>query len=128
MKETRNTVQKDIIYQTVVKMKNHPTADMVLEEVHKIHSHISKGTVYRILNFLSEKEAIVHIRMPHGADCFDTRMDNHYHIRCVHCKKVQDVEVTADIELEPIKSSIIGFKITGHHIVFDGICVDCVTD
>ena len=44
MAEKRNTLQKEIIYDTLYRMHNHPTAAMVYEEVHKTHPTISRST------------------------------------------------------------------------------------
>ena len=46
--QTRNTLQKDIILRAVNKLRDHPTADMVYEEVVREYPRISKATVTSI--------------------------------------------------------------------------------
>ena len=46
----------------------------------------------------------------------------HYHVRCVRCGRVDDVEVPnlAGLEEEAARTS--GYQICGHTLQFDGIC------
>ncbi len=125
----RNTMQKSIILQTVRDMYNHPTADMVYEKVHDNYPTISKATVYRVLNQLSAKGDILKIPVPSGADCYDHRIDAHYHIRCKECGAVADVVMSVIKQVqEPekyIKDSC-GYRITGSSLIFEGLCPECL--
>ena len=47
--QTRNTVQRQIVLQAVLRMHDHPTADTVYAAVAAEHPSISKATVYRNL-------------------------------------------------------------------------------
>ena len=76
----RETKQRQMVLQAVQARKDHPTADQIFNDVHKLDPKISHGTVYRNLNLLCEDGLICHVRVP-GADRFDLRTDLHYHIR-----------------------------------------------
>ena len=105
---------------------DHPTADEVYECVHNEFPSISKATVYRILNRISEEGEILHLQIPGGADRFDTTLCAHHHLKCNKCGKVCDVSVP---ELDGIEKRIKeenGFSIGGYRIVFSGLCSDCV--
>ena len=78
-----------MVLQAVQARKDHPTADQIFNDVHKLDPKISHGTVYRNLNLLCEDGLICHVRVP-GADRYDLRTDLHYHMFCVECKKVSD--------------------------------------
>ena len=54
----RNTIQRQLVLDTVRSMHNHPDAEQVYSEIVKEHPHISKATVYRNLNLLSEQGQI----------------------------------------------------------------------
>ena len=54
MADTRNTLQKEIIHQTLCRMNCHPTASMVYEAVHRTHPTISRSTVFRVLGQMAE--------------------------------------------------------------------------
>ena len=52
MRTTRNTLQREIVHQTILSMQGHVTADMVYERIHAAHPSISRATVYRNLRML----------------------------------------------------------------------------
>lgn len=121
----RNTMQRTLVLETVRALQSHATADEVYNDIVKKHPGISRGTVYRNLNLLSEVGEIRKREMPGGADRYDHLCHDHYHARCVACGKVCDVELTFMADLEEKVPDTQGFEFTGHDIVFRGYCVDC---
>lgn len=123
----RNTIQRSLVFEAVNKLRCHPTADEVYDLIVQNHANISKATVYRNLNHLSQMGRIQKIEIPGGPDRFDYRCDAHYHIRCDKCGKVFDVDMECITDLkERIKDSH-GFLLTGCDVFFWGICPECGT-
>ncbi|MBQ6876945.1 MAG: transcriptional repressor [Oscillospiraceae bacterium] len=121
----KNTIQKTAIMNALMAL-DHPTADEVYECVHSEFPSISKATVYRILNRISEEGEILHLQIPGGADRFDTTLCAHHHLKCNKCGKICDVSVP---ELDGIEKRIKeenGFAIGGYRLVFSGLCSDCI--
>ena len=120
----RDTKQRRLVLETVKSHLDHPTAEQIYEDVHLKDSKVSHGTVYRNLNNLSEDGTIYHVRVP-GADRYDLRVDPHYHIYCVKCKKVVDAPnpYKEYLDEETMKES--GFDIIQHRLIFEGICPEC---
>lgn len=79
----RNTIQRSLVLKTVKELQFHATADEVYDTIVKKHSDISRGTVYRNLNLLSDIGEIRKLEMPSGADRFDHICHEHYHTRCI---------------------------------------------
>ena len=121
----RNTVQCHLVSEAVKKLQCHATADEIYNEIAKEHSNISRSTVYRNLNRLSEIGKIRKIEIPGGPDRFDHLCHRHYHVKCVKCGRVFDVEMDYITDLEKNIKDTHGFEITGHTILFDGICPEC---
>lgn len=121
----RNTIQRTLVFEAVNMLQCHATADEVYDVIIKEHPHISRGTVYRNLNLLSEIGEIRKIENPEGADRFDHRCHDHYHTRCVKCGRVFDVDMEYITEWGSKIKDTHGFKFTGHDIIFKGICPDC---
>ncbi len=123
--QIRNTVQKQLVLDTVRSMRNHPTADEVYTVIRAGHPSVSKATVYRNLHQLAAKGDILHIPVPGGADRFDFCTDEHYHVRCKSCGGVYDVRMPK-IEglIEKIEESS-GVEVTNYDILFEGICESC---
>ena len=122
--ERRNTIQKEIIKDAVIKMKSHVSADDVYEYINKEHPSIGKGTVYRNLNILSQEGEIRKVEVPDGPDCFDFTLKNHYHCECIKCQRIFDVDME-EINLMDKIIDTHGFKFMSYDIFFKGICKDC---
>ncbi|EDS72685.1 transcriptional regulator, Fur family [Anaerofustis stercorihominis DSM 17244] len=128
MENTRNTIQKKIIFNTLKSMKEHPSAQEVYEKVHEKHSTISRATVFRVLNNLASLGHLNRLRMPDMPDLYDYKTTGHYHIKCRECNDIKNVEVEFlnDIDKEVENDS--GYKILNHNLVFEGICPTCQKD
>ena len=121
----RNTIQRSLVLKAVKELQCHATADEVYEEVVKNNPHISKGTVYRNLNQLSEMGEIHKLEVPGGADRFDHLCHEHYHVKCIKCGRVFDVDMEYLTGLENNIKDSRGVKLLGHDILFRGICPKC---
>lgn len=122
--ERRDTIQRKIILDTVRLLKNHPTADEVYLAIHKEYPNISRTTVYRNLNYLSQ-EGILYKIYGHSADRFDHNTHDHAHILCNECGSFEDFEHP---EIESLKEYVTdhsGYDLTGQSIVFVGKCPKC---
>jgi Fe2+ or Zn2+ uptake regulation protein len=121
----RSTTQRSLVLETVKELRRHVTADEVYDTIVKQYPHISRGTVYRNLNLLSEIGEIRKVEIPNGADRFDYQCHEHYHARCVRCGQVLDVELEFMADLEKSIQDTHGFAFIGHDIIFKGICRAC---
>ncbi|MCI7126632.1 MAG: transcriptional repressor [Agathobaculum sp.] len=123
--QTRNTVQRQIVLQAVLRMHDHPTADRVYEAVVAEHPSISKATVYRNLNQLASQGEIRRVSMPNGADRFDFRKDEHFHVRCSVCGAVYDVHMPQLDDLIERIDDAEGVEVQRYDILFEGVCAQC---
>ena len=123
--ERRNTIQKALILRAVCDLKRHLTADEVYEFVKRDHPSIGKGTVYRNLAILTEEGAIRKVEVPDGSDRFDFTLKNHYHVRCVKCGEVFDVDMDEIPDLQKKIHDTHGMEFLTYDIFFKGICPEC---
>ena len=126
MRKIRHTIQRDIVHQAILSMPGHVTADMVYEKIHAAHPSIARATVYRNLGMLEAEGRIMRIDVPGGADCFEVRVQEHYHIRCARCGKLFDAKLRYMpnlVELEQAADS--EFEICACNLMFVGYCPDC---
>ena len=123
--ERRNTIQKALILRAVCELKRHLTADEVYEFVKKDHPSIGKGTVYRNLAILTEEGAIRKVEVPDGSERFDFTLKNHYHVRCVKCGEVFDVDMDEIPDLQKKIHDTHGMEFLTYDIFFKGICPEC---
>ena len=124
IKQRRMTKQRKTILDEIIKVKTHPTADDIYSMVRKKIPHISMGTVYRNLEVLTDMD-LIRTLMVDGIMHFDANTHEHYHIRCVICGKMEDLEMNPNEKLEKTASNFTNFTITGHKAEFFGICPVC---
>ena len=120
-----NTIQRSLVLDVVYRLKSHATADEVYAEVAATHPNISKATVYRNLNLLSEMGMIRKLEIPGGADRFDHICKEHCHVKCEKCGRVFDIEIPYIDGLDNLVENRNGFELTGYDILFRGICPGC---
>ncbi len=123
----RNTIQKDLVLNAVCEMKRHVTANEVYDFIKKDYPTIGRGTVYRNLEILAQEGAVRKVEIPDGPNCFDFTLKKHYHVRCVKCGEVSDVDMD---ELPDLKAKILnthGIEFLDYDISFKGICSKCRT-
>lgn len=119
------TSQRRLIYDTVRKSMTHPTADEIYEKVRKRLPRISLATVYRNLEVLSEQGLIRKLELGASQKRFDRTIDDHYHIRCGICGKIDDLPASPAEGIEQKFEPMSGYLITGHTLEFSGICPEC---
>lgn len=123
MKVKRYSRQREMIYQTLMESKEHPTAEMLYKALKPENPSLSLGTVYRNLGSLAEEGAVVRLSFP--VERYDARLDRHAHMECLRCHRVLDIELDCDDEIDVQASQAAGCEIRSHEIVFFGICSMC---
>lgn len=88
---------------------------------------VNKTTVYRELTFLLTAGIIKSIDFGDGVKRYELLQEqHHHHLICINCKKVEDVDLTMDLEKEEAKiSKDKNFKILNHSLEFFGLCINC---
>lgn len=108
------TPQRIAIYEAVLKLKNHPTAENIIDYIKKNHPNISVGTVYKVLDSLVENDLLKKVKNEKDVMRYDAIMQTHHHLYCSETDKIEDFD---DPELDKIiteyfsKKKIKGFTI-----------------
>lgn len=123
--QMRLTTQRQIILEELGKVTSHPTANEVYDMVRKRLPRIGLGTVYRNLELMAETGIILKLEVGGTQKRFDATVDPHYHIRCLSCGKVDDIEIPVMAEIDKTAADISKYQVLGHHIEFSGICHEC---
>ena len=125
-KEKRMTKQRQIILETVRNNKCHPTADWIYEQAKKTLPDLSLGTVYRNLNKLKEEGKILELSYGSSFSRYDGNPENHYHLACIKCGNMYDVEIPLQDNLKKLVEDDMECKVSSHRIEFYGICKNCL--
>jgi Fe2+ or Zn2+ uptake regulation protein len=122
-KGVKPTFQRLRILEYLQKHNNHPTVEMIYEDLVREIPTISKTTIYNTLNSFLEKGIIHAITITGTETRYDFKTIPHHHFLCKRCGKVIDV----DIECPYVKKGKIGgHKIEELHGYFKGICKGCL--
>lgn len=119
MKQQRNTRQRQLVLDARSEPAGSPHGRADLSKCPGAGRPCQRGTVYRNLNLLCEKQDIYRVVM---ADCdrFDLRADPHHHMRCVLCGSVVDVDLPYDAAYDAQLSRETGYRVLGHRLVVEG--------
>jgi Fur family peroxide stress response transcriptional regulator len=117
------TPQRIAIYEAIITLSNHPTAENIIEYIRKNHPNISVATVYKVLDVLVENELIKKVKTEKDIMRYDAFMENHHHIYCSDSDRIEDYvdhelnkllekyfeeKKIPDFKIEDIKLQIIG--------------------
>jgi len=123
-KKLRVTPQRVAIFDAIIKLDNHPTAENVFAHINKKHPNISPGTVYKVLDSFVENNLLKKVKTENGIMRYDSFLSNHHHLYCAETDKIIDYK---DDELDNIlhnyfsKKKIKNFKIQDINLQVTGI-------
>ncbi len=124
----RMTQQRRVILEELRKENNHPTADALYAMVRKRLPRVSLGTVYRNLEILSSLGEIQTLEISGSQKRYDGIAQKHYHIRCMHCGRMDDAPIAPLNRIEDALYGATVYTIMGHRLEFIGLCPECSQD
>jgi Fur family peroxide stress response transcriptional regulator len=119
------TPQRTVIYQELLKAKDHPSADIIYKRIVEKIPNISFDTVNRTLLTFS-KIGIANIVEGYGQPKrYDPDINIHHHFICIQCNNIIDFHnkeydnITVPEELQK------QFLVTNKKVVLEGLCSKC---
>ncbi len=119
------TRQRRVILEELSKITSHPTADEVFKVVRERLPHVSLATVYRNLEVLTGAGMIQKLHVGGAQMRFDATVENHTHVRCLGCGRVDDAGAKAEVEPSAIHRAPQDYQIVGYRLELIGFCPDC---
>lgn len=86
------TPQRVAIFEAIVKLNNHPTAENIIEYIKTNHPNISVGTVYKVLDSLVENQLLSKVKTEKDIMRYDALLSNHHHLYCAETDRIEDYE------------------------------------
>ena len=121
----RYSHQRERIFRAVMESCEHPTANMVYEQLKTDMPRLSLGTVYRNLNQLADAGRLKKIPLADGSCRFDKTRESHSHIVCETCGAVADVHLPSLQALEEAIEAETDFSLKSYDVVLRGVCQRC---
>ena len=108
------TPQRIAVLEAVVELRNHPTAENVIDFIKTNHPNIATGTVYKTLETFVEKGLIKKVKTDRDIMRYDAMTEPHHHLYCSGSDRIVDF---SDPELQQLiedyfaSHKILNFKI-----------------
>jgi Fur family ferric uptake transcriptional regulator len=121
----RRTSARQAILEAFFAADSHVTAEDIAAEVHRRFPSVDVSTVYRTLDTLEQLGIIDHTHLAHGPAIFHLADDDHQHLVCERCGRVEEV---APEKLEPFLKALregFDFDVDRRHFALVGICGAC---
>ncbi len=123
--QLRMTSQREIILRELKKSKKHLSADELYGRVKRFMPRVSLATVYRNLELLSDIKMIRKLEISGRPKRFDSELEDHDHIYCVHCKRIDNLDISINkVDLDNVYGAK-GYVVTGRHLEVTGVCPKC---
>jgi Fur family peroxide stress response transcriptional regulator len=119
------TRQRAVVFDYLQSVDHHPTAEEVFLAVKSQLPKISLATVYKNLEALVESGVASKWTYANAAARYDIRTDHHYHLRCLRCGRMWDVEPTEVSQLLANMQPQRGFQVSDYRLEFVGTCREC---
>lgn len=127
-KKLRNSAVRNSIYEYLCGTNEHPSAEMIYNDLKGDNPNLSLGTVYRNLKQLEELGQIIRVTNVNNHERYDANCEDHVHFVCDRCGRVIDI-MDADVHKATAALNIPnGAKIKRLQIVIEGTCEDCSSE
>lgn len=111
-----------LIYKYLYTQKNHPTVDIIYNDLIEEIPTLSKTTIYNTLGILIDAQLVKSLSLDENEKRYEVIIHDHSHFKCEECNRIYDIPYD-DIQLLP--KEYVGFKIKETQIFISGICEDC---
>jgi Fur family transcriptional regulator, peroxide stress response regulator len=84
------TPQRMAIFEAIIMLNNHPTAENIVDYIRKNHPNIAVATVYKVLDALVENQLIKKVTTEKDVMRYDAIIESHHHIYCSDSDRIED--------------------------------------
>lgn len=119
------TPQRLAIFRALADSEEHPSAQMLYDEVRDEYPMISLATVYSTLELLKEMGEVVEVGFSDEGRRYEPNLHPHVNLVCVQCGQIQDFEA---VGLSPVEQAVAdgtGYEIQGSRVEYYGLCPSC---
>jgi Fe2+ or Zn2+ uptake regulation protein len=121
----RVTMPRLLVHRHLRGRDRHVTAEQLYAELAEQVPSLSAATVYDTLDLLDELGLIRRVSTPRGATTYDSRTDDHHHMICRGCGRVQDLEADVDAAAAQRAADAAGFAASYAQLTLSGLCSEC---
>jgi len=91
------TPQRVTVFDAVINLSNHPTAENIIDYIKTNHPNIATGTVYKTLDTFVSCGIIKKVKTDSDIMRYDSAISRHHHLYCTESDRIEDfVDETLD--------------------------------
>lgn len=102
----------------------HMNIDDLYKKLLEKFPSISLATIYKNINAMIEKVFLNEVKIPNAKSVYELVKDEHSHLVCSSCGKIEDVDLDISNLVKEASSSK-NYTINQASIIFAGVCPDC---
>jgi Fe2+ or Zn2+ uptake regulation protein len=121
----RVTMPRLLVHRHLRAADRHVTAEQLYAELAEQVPSLSAATVYDTLDLLDELGLIRRVSTPRGATTYDSRTDDHHHMICRACGRVEDLDAEVETAAAEKAAHAAGFAPAFAQLTVSGLCSDC---
>ncbi len=84
------TPQRIAVFEAVLSMRDHPTAEKIIEHVRNNHPNVAVGTIYNTLETFADKGLITKVKTDGDAMRYDAFTEIHHHLYSKLSSRIDD--------------------------------------
>lgn len=126
-KGIRPSPQRVALLSAIRQRKDHPTAEMLFEELRPSIPTLSKTTVLSTMRLFQNAGLVRDVRAEEGELRFDGECAFHAHFKCRGCGVLFDIFPAGD-HVRPYVDMKAGFEVDDEQVIYYGLCPECSTN
>jgi Fur family ferric uptake transcriptional regulator len=121
----RRTAQRTMVYNAIVRLGGHCTAEEITTALHKTKPGFPRSTVYRSLEALTASGSVYAAHLGDGPTHYELATGDHHHAVCQVCGGVMHIQEELVHELEEHLEAGHRFKPVHTEVLVVGVCDSC---
>ncbi|MGH2407410.1 MAG: Fur family transcriptional regulator [Candidatus Limnocylindrales bacterium] len=122
----RLTAPRRAVADLIAEHNGHFTALELEEAARRRRLGISRATLFRALDLLTELHLVERVDLPSGGHAYvPCAQAHHHHVMCSRCGRATDVEDSGVGEAVAAIAQRSGYRIENHRLELFGLCPNC---
>jgi Fe2+ or Zn2+ uptake regulation protein len=122
----RVTLPRLLVHRHLRRAPTHVTPEQLHAELAPRLPSLSPATIYGTLELLDDLGFVRRVSTPRGGTVYDSRVDEHHHVICRSCGRIEDVEAPLDTAAVERAARKAGFRVDHRQLAVSGLCADCL--
>jgi Fe2+ or Zn2+ uptake regulation protein len=121
----RVTLPRVLVHRHVRRAPTHVTPEHLHAELAPQLPSLSPATIYATLDLLDDLGFVRRVSTPRGGTVYDSRVEDHHHVICRSCGRIEDVDAAIDTAAVERAARRAGFRVDHGQLAISGLCADC---